>query len=380
MSARPARDAPQRRWTVNGRFLAQPVTGVQRYGREILGALDGLIVSGHPLARDLEVELVMPQAATPPPLAAIAVRRAGRGTGQAWEQLVLPFAARGAILSLCNTGPLVLGRQIVCIHDTSVWDYPASYSRRFRGLYRTLLPALGRRAAAIATVSHYSAARLLAHRVVRTPVAEVIPDGHEHVRTWAPAGGGTAALGTFALVLGSPAPHKNLALVLALADLLEGTGIRIAVAGALDRAVFAAAPAANSDRVTWLGRLSDAALAELLGGALCLLFPSFSEGFGLPPLEAMALGCPVVASNRASMPEICGEAALYAAPDDPPAWRAALLRLRDDATLRRRLAAAGAARARRFSWQRSAEAYLDLMARLDGVADSITPALVRAAE
>jgi glycosyltransferase involved in cell wall biosynthesis len=79
------------------------------------------------------------------------------------------------------------------------------------------------------------------------------------------------------------------------------------------------------------------------------------------------------------MPEICGDAALYAPPDEPAAWRAAVLSLRADPAIRRRLAAAGRARARAFSWQRSAETYLGLMAQLDGVADALTPA-ARAAE
>jgi glycosyltransferase involved in cell wall biosynthesis len=378
---RTAPSAAPRRWTINGRFLAQPVTGVQRYGREIIRALDGLLAAGQPLAAGPEVVPVMPRRVAPPPLAMIAVHRFGRGAGQGWEQLVLPFAARGAILSLCNTGPLVLRKQIVCMHDASVWDCPDSYAPRFRTLYRSLLPALGRRAAAVTTVSAYSAGQLRAHRVVRRPVSAIVPDGHEHALGWPSDAGCQMPTGEFALVIGSPAPHKNLALVLDLAGRLAGSGITIAVAGALDQAVFAAGPATGGDagQVRWLGRLSDAALAALLGRALCLLFPSFSEGFGLPPLEAMALGCPVVASDRASMPEICGDAALYAPPDEPAAWRAAVLSLRADPALRRRLAAAGRARARAFSWQRSAETYLGLMAQLDGVADALTPA-ARAAE
>jgi glycosyltransferase involved in cell wall biosynthesis len=267
---------------------------------------------------------------------------------------------------------------MVCLHYTCLWDYPARLSRVFGAIYPTMTPALGRRADLVATVSAYSAGQLVRHRVVRGRTPRVIPDGHEHALAWRGAAGPPDG-DAFALVVGSPAPHKNLALVLDLAARLEGSGIRIAVAGALDAAVFAAGPALGGGQVTWLGRVSDAELGALLGRALCLLFPSFSEGFGLPPLEAMALECPVIASDRASMPEICGEAALYAPPDDPEAWRAALLRLRADPALRRRLVTAGRARAGRFSWRRAAEAYLGLMAELDGISEAVTPA-ARAAE
>ena len=92
-----------RSWAINGRFLTQSVTGVQRYAREILSALDGHLAAGHPLARDLDVELVMPPGSKAPQLQAIKARVAGSSTGHAWEQAVLPRYVRGGLISLCNT-------------------------------------------------------------------------------------------------------------------------------------------------------------------------------------------------------------------------------------------------------------------------------------
>jgi glycosyltransferase involved in cell wall biosynthesis len=153
-----------------------------------------------------------------------------------------------------------------------------------------------------------------------------------------------------------------------MADRLKAAGLRVAVAGLSDSRVFASADLhASADNIAWLGRLADNELAALLLDSLCLAFPSFVEGFGLPALEAMALGCPVVASDRASLPEICGDAALYASPTSADDWHAAFVRLHGDHALRAGLIAKGKARALRFSWRQSAELYLQAMARADGV-------------
>jgi len=167
------------------------------------------------------------------------------------------------------------------------------------------------------------------------------------------------------IVIGSPAPHKNLALLLSIASDLKAVGLNLAVVGALDNRVHGNGKStADRENVVWLGRLSDDELIEILERCHCLAFPSFTEGFGLPPLEAMAVGCPVVVSDRASMPEICGDAVIYAAPDKPPHWIDAIASLKNEA-VRSALIEKGHARAQKFSWKSSAEAYLRAMALID---------------
>lgn len=365
-----------RHWTINGRFLAQPMTGVQRYAHEIVRRLDAQLAGGHPLARDLDVELLVPpDAARTFPLKAVRRRTVGRVSGHAWEQAVLPFHVRGGLLSFCNTGPLAVGKQILCIHDVNTRAYPQSYSLSFRLLYRTLLPALGLTATTIGTVSHYSAGELARHGICRPGKIVVVPNGHEHATLWTPRHSpATKAVATrdTIVVIGSSIPHKNVGLIIGMADRLAARGLRVAVVGMSDARVFNAAnPAAKAhkagDNVAWLGRVSDDELAALLGDSMCLAFPSFVEGFGLPPLEAMAIGCPVVASDRASLPEICGDAALYASPDDADAWFDAFVRLHDAPDLRSRMIERGHARTAHFRWQDSADGYLAEMARADGV-------------
>ena len=360
-----------RKWYINGRFLTQPMTGVQRYAHEIVRALDQHLADEHPSARGLSIELVVPHACPAPPsaLRAIPTLVIGAGEGHAWEQRALPSHAPTGLLSLCNTGPILLRKHIVCIHDVNTRACPRSYSLAFRTLYRALQPALGRTAARIATVSHYSADQLVRYGICTRDKIMVAPDGHEHVLRWTPVHSPAtrAAAGpNTVVILGSPAPHKNVAVIVGMARKLEAAGLRVAVAGISDGRVFNRnAPEADAPNVTWLGRLSDEELAALLEDSLCLAFPSLAEGFGLPALEAMTLQCPVVASDRASLPEICADAALYAPPFDGDAWLASFLRLRQDADLRRTLIARGRSRSASYSWSRSAEAYLEAMAQAD---------------
>jgi glycosyltransferase involved in cell wall biosynthesis len=362
--------AMSRHWTINGRFLGQRVTGVQRHGLEVMHCLDELVSEGHPLAHGLTLEvLAPPSVGRPPPLRAIGVRTAGRLDGHLWEQVELPLHARGGILSLCNTSTVMRRKQIVCMHDINFLAFPQSYSARFRMVYRALLPVIGRTAACVATVSHFSADQLVEHGIVRRDKLIVVPNGHEHALRWqkrhSPATASAAGPGTI-VIIGSPAPHKNVGMILGLASRLAAAGLRIAVVGRVDTKVFSGATrAAEASNIDWLGGVSDEAMAALLTTSLCLVFPSFVEGFGLPPLEAMALGCPVVSSDRASMPEICGDAALYAAPDAPEDWYAALVELQRDAQLRMSLVAKGHVNVARYSWRRAAELYLEAMARVD---------------
>ena len=124
--------------------------------------------------------------------------------------------------------------------------------------------------------------------------------------------------------------------------------------------------------------MTDNELAALLQDSLCLALPSLEEGFGLPALEAMALGCPVVVSNRASLPELCGDAALYATPFDGDAWLDAFVSLRNVAALREQLGARGRLRAQHYRWARTAEIYLKEMARLDGLPVPVETAAIAA--
>jgi glycosyltransferase involved in cell wall biosynthesis len=340
---------------VNARFLTQGVTGVQRFAAEVTTAL---------VAAGADLRLLAPPGA-PARFADRPVEIIGARGGQAWEQLDLPSAAGpDFLLNLGNTAPLRRGaRQAVVIHDAGIFDTPESYSFAFRAWYRTLHRALPRLGARIVTVSDFSRGRLAARLGLDPARIGVMPEGGEHVLRVA---ADTAVLarhglvpGGYALAVGTRAAHKNLAALGAAASLLGARGMALAVAGGIERGAFAGAADAAGARL--LGRVSDAELRALYENALCLLFPSRYEGFGIPPLEAMWCGCPVIAARAGAVPEVCAEAALWFDPADPAGPADALARLLAEPGLAEHLRVAGLARARLYSWDAAARRLLELL-------------------
>jgi glycosyltransferase involved in cell wall biosynthesis len=190
-----------------------------------------------------------------------------------------------------------------------------------------------------------------------------MPEGGEHILR-EPADPGALSrhgltAGQYALAVGTRAAHKNLDTLGDAAALLAARGLTLAAVGAVNPVVFrpAAADVKGAGAIV-LGRVSDAELRALYEGALCLIFPSRYEGFGLPPLEAMACGCPVVTSRAGALPEVCGDAALYFDAADPRSLTEALQRLLDEAGLAAEMRQRGLARADEFSWRRAAEVLL----------------------
>ncbi|MDI7924055.1 glycosyltransferase [Ferirhizobium litorale] len=349
-------------FAINGRFLAQDMTGVQRYAYNVVRAMDELAALDGPV-------VFSPTNAPELQLQRMRMVKGGQLTGHAWEQLELPYLCRhDRLLNLCNTAPAAKADQIVCIHDANIFAAPYSYSRSFRALYHSLQPLLVRRSARIATVSHAAARQLARHLPIRSADIAVLPNGHEHALRWDPslaevAPGLLAAGGCqrpFVLALGSRARHKNLTLLIDIASELDEMGLDVIIAGGGD-GIFAGQTLPYRPNVHFVGRVLDADLAYLLDRALCLAFPSLTEGFGLPIVEAMARGCPVVASNCASMPEVCGDAALLSSPFLPGEWIDRIRSLNASPQLRKDLAGKGREHVRQFSWERTAAGYLELL-------------------
>lgn len=351
---------------INGRFLTQGLTGVQRYAREMTRALDGLVARG----QAPPLRLIAPPGAEGleafPHLAPSIVGQRG---GQLWEQLDLPRAAGGNfLLNLGNTAPVAQGRnQAVVIHDAGVFDTPESYSWKFRNWYRGLQRMLVFRGTRFLSVSEFSAGRIAANLGLEAARIGVTLEGGEHILREAADAAILARHGLtpqgYALVIGTGAAHKNLAALHHAIGALGERGLVLAVAGAKDAAVFRQDGAPPSAHVKPLGRVSDAELRALYESALCLVFPSRYEGFGLPPVEAMWCGCPVIASRAGAVPEVCGEAALWFDAALPESLGEAIACLADDTSLRDKMVAAGRHRTALFSWEQAARRLVEFLPR-----------------
>jgi glycosyltransferase involved in cell wall biosynthesis len=341
---------------VNGRFLTQRVTGVQRYAIEVtrrlkvlrpdLRVLTPTGVIHHEIARELGAE------------------RVGRLRGHAWEQVELPWYRRGAgLINLCNAAPVTVTKQIVTIHDCAPFAVPEAYSRAFTQWYRFITRQIGQRARHILTVSHFSAGELNRYLKIDPAKITVIPLGREHVFACDASYDAIERhkLGNviFLLAVGSHSPHKNFAALVTIAEKLNNADCRFVIVGGADPRVHASNPTALDERVIHVGAVSDAELRALYENAAGYVHPAYYEGFGLPPLEAMALGCPVLTSRAAALPETCGNAAAYFDPFDMTDMVTATQRFLADADHRAGLAQAGRERAQMFSWDECARAILE---------------------
>lgn len=359
-------------WTINGRFAGQRMTGVQRYAHEIVNALDRILAERPDLAARIKFELLVPPGAqhVPTALSRIRIRNSRFGSGHFWDQVVLRRNRQAGVLSLGNSGPVAIGNHILCIHDANTFITPDSYSMAFRLGYKTLLPLVARTARRVATVSAFSAKMLAAYGIAQPDKTFIAPNGHEHALRWN-ANAADPALFVklarpFVILLGSKARHKNTRIVLGQAAALDRAGIDIAVVGSAAGIFSRQEQLVDRPNVHQLGYVTDDDLAALYARAICLAFPSITEGFGIPLLEAMALGCPVVSSTAASLQEVGGDAAVYVGPDDGARWAEAIIGMAGNSDLRVELTAKGRRQARLFSWNKSAEIYLGEILKVSG--------------
>jgi glycosyltransferase involved in cell wall biosynthesis len=211
-----------------------------------------------------------------------------------------------------------------------------------------------RRARAVLTGSQYSRAQIVEWSGVDPDRIVVI--GAAAGDAFAPEGVAHEPGFPYLLYVGNHKAHKNLARLVQAFGRLRETSVRLLLAGHVEPALLGIARSAGvADRLVFLGDVSDERLPALYRGAVALVFPSLYEGFGLPPLEAMACGTPVVTSLTTSLPEVVGDAAVAVDPLDVDSIASGIERIVDDERLRAELGARGLAHAARFSWDETAE-------------------------
>jgi glycosyltransferase involved in cell wall biosynthesis len=355
---------------VNGKFTARPISGVERVATELVKALDRL-----PQTASTRWVLLCPPQASPPPLVHIEVRHVGLAGMplHLWEQGILPWAAKaGLLLNLTGSAPYFCRTQACFIHDAAVFDVPLVYTALFRVWYRALFRRHVRRMTPLFTVSVFSQQRLgMALGRTAYPIS-VIPNGADHLDQHAADTRVLKILGLdglpYFLALSNGSSAKNLTgVVQAYARVAARHPVQLVLVGRPNPRVFSRVSGdSGTAQVVEAGVVSDAALKALMSDAVALVFPSIYEGFGLPALEAMSCGCPVVASNVTALPEVCGTAALYADPDSVTDIANAMEQVLVDPGLRRRLQDAGRQQAARFRWETSARSLVGHLGLLAG--------------
>ncbi|CAB3776317.1 D-inositol-3-phosphate glycosyltransferase [Paraburkholderia ultramafica] len=351
-------------FAINGKFTSQPVTGVQRVAYELTRAMQMRAAPGD------ELEVFVPENTVEPGALLKRQRRFPWLRGTLWEQITLPIAARGVtLLSLCNTNPIFKRGQVVMVHDMAVYDMPQGFSRKFLLWYRICFAMLPRMKPMILTVSTFSKMRICHHLKIDESRVTVVSPGADHLDRVVSNPAVVRRLelvkDAYCVVVGSLDPRKNLQRVLEAIDTLEHLAdVKFVIVGGKNARIFSSRhveKTVHSKQVLWAGFVSDGELKALYENAACLVFPSLYEGFGLPPLEAMYCGCPVVASSRTSIPEACGDAAMYCDATSADDIAEKISRMMSDAGLRQRYRTLGLIHAREFSWERSALKVLEIL-------------------
>lgn len=338
--------------SVNGRFLSRNITGVDRVSHQLLTAL----IADKRFLINLFVPANAPDDSTLFGIlgAGVDIRR-GRFSGYFWEQVELPaMAFNKNLLSPANLGPIFKKKHYLILHDVQALSHPQSYSFRFRSVYKLLLPLLGRSVKNIFTVSFFSKRQIVNYRVGSESKIHVIQNSVEYFNAVDMKKYNLQDQyirpGAYYLCVGSSAPHKNLQI---LEDIFSKRRrclkYPLVIVGDRDPKIFKVPESRISDNIHYTGRVSDGELKYLYKNAFAFLFPSLTEGFGLPVLEAMVSGCPVIASTGGAIPEVCGTAAILCPPTEPKEWVKVLKNLESKHTMRENLVNLGKKQSEQFS-------------------------------
>jgi glycosyltransferase involved in cell wall biosynthesis len=352
----------------DGRALSSPAAGVRRYTRELVAAL---VASGLPIE-------ILSLGGAPPAIEGVGHRPEPwhPPTNVGWTMMGLARAAHGAALDVYHgpaytAPPWGVHPLVLTIHDVSYARHPEWYPYRRDWMRRSFYRASARAADAIVTDSEFSKQEIVEAYGLTPDRIAVIPLGVSDVFRPAPippeSGDGAPRIAAvtrkpFILHVGDLHPRRKLEV--ALGALIEArrsprVGEIVLVLAGVDRGIGEAlkqkaAAAGAPDALVLAGEVDEPTLVALYQRARAFVYPSVYEGFGLPMLEAMACGTPVIAARAATAVEVTGTAALLAPPDDDRAWVEALAAVLTDAARAASMRAAGVARAAAFTWGRTA--------------------------
>lgn len=348
---------------VNARFLTQEITGVQRHAIELSKRLKRL---------SPEIRFISPRNVIHKDAAKeLSVEITGKGTGHYWEQVELPLYLKkhggGLLVNLANTAPLYYKQKIITIHDTGFLKNPRWYSKKFYYFYRFLIPRIAKNSLKIITDSEFARREIIETLKIPESKVLVVYCAPSSVFQNRPGETGENRFGDYILTVSSLDPRKNLERTILAFKKLNRADVKLVIVGA-EKKIFASPDLEDliqkDDRIILTGYVADEELVSLYRHAKFFIFASLYEGFGLPPLEAMACDCPCVVSSVASLPEVCGSAVLYCDPYSIEDIADNILKMFVDNELRTGLIKRGRERIKMFGWEKSARVMLKVLEEL----------------
>ena len=292
---------------INGRFLTQKLTGVNRFAYELCLAL---------AAKGVDFQIIAPKNINESyDISKFKMCFLGHGNSHFWEQITLAFyflfKKNYILINFSGLGSIFLKRQFITIRDLSFLKNPKWFSKKYYCFYKILTPIVAKKALQILTVSNFSKKEIQKYLGINEDKISVIYNAvSEKFNNKTPL----SEKKEYILAVSSIEPRKNFERLLAAAKLLDND-VKLLVVGAKNK-VFGNVNLEQNSRVEFLGYVSDEELKKYYSNALLFVYPSIYEGFGLPPLEAMASGCPVVLSDIEVFHEVFSDSAIYFNPYD----------------------------------------------------------------
>lgn len=308
---------------INARFLTQRKTGVQQYAlvlcRELVKHIpDVCFLTPN---TNLVEEKWMQE---------FNILKIGKRNGHLWEQIELPRYLRsvGNPLLICFTGlsPAFYKNCFFTIHDMSLYAFPKWFRLLYRIVYKTNYAIQAKFSRGIFTVSEFSKGEIEKYLSVDADKITVLRNSVDTSTSQETGNASVSHRTKEILVVGTLEPRKNIEFVVNAFLMANINDYKLIVVGGGGSA-FSKVTYSQHENIVFSGYLSDEELLRKYKEASVFVYPSLYEGFGLPPLEAMQHGCPVMASNRASLPEVCGNAALYFDPENPLDFSTKLIEL-----------------------------------------------------
>lgn len=347
-------------FVVNGRYLTQKATGVHRYAFEICNKLHEMGVDFH---------VAVPKEIHPDYKFSFKVVKCGSFNTHLWEQISLPRYLKRIgsplLISFTGCGPLNYSNQIMTIHDVSHERYPEWFSKNYYRFYHYMMPRIGKKAHAVLTVSEFSKKEIVDTLGINAEKIHVVhsnvPFHNKPSKEEVLSFTRNPEAEKYILAVSSMDPRKNFIRLVEAFDKIKDKSVKLYIIGMSFKAFNTPdLQKLIGENVHLPGYISDEKLQTMYQNALLSVYPSLYEGFGLPPLESMTYGCPVINSDIPALREVSQDAALYVDPYNVDDITQKIEQLLVDEPLRKELQEKGLLQIKKYSWDKSAKQVYEL--------------------